>query len=663
MIAPKSWLLDFVSLSGLSDHTFATEMTFAGNKVESVKTVGNETVYEFEITSNRPDTLCIYGIAREASSIFKRPFRSFPKLRLETIRKRPISLRITERELCPVFSVAEIDHVTVRPSSANIQKRLTLCGVRPINNVVDITNYLMLETGQPMHAFDASTLKGTLTLRAALPGERIVPLDHKERILIGGEIIIEDQEKLVDLAGLMGGENSEISKKTTRVYLLVPVYNPVSIRRASKHLRLRTEASTRFEKNLDLTQTEFVTRQAIQLLKREASGRQKTQIVTRGISNWNPPIIALPPKKVRVKVGISFSKKEIHSLLRSVGINQVPKGFTPPSWRRDIAIPEDLIEEVTRLYGYNRLPRTFPSGTIPIHSDALKPNWKRIIAGSVTSLGYTEVYSSTLIGKEGIQNLGWSTKNHLRVLYPMSEDYEFLRRSILETLIPTINQNSRFSENVHLFEIGTVFKPGTRAEDLPDQPLQLGMVSTTKNFALFKGHIEGILRALGIPRFTDNPTLGDQDVNTPLFTSATGIVVEKTLVGVFGKIQPKTLNEYSPVAFGCELDLTELMSKATNAFSYPKQSMYPPIIEDLTLKRPDGKYLADLLERISQTSSLITKVEFVGEYYSYVTLRLTFQSFTKSLTQALVNGIKESVLEKASSLGWVRRPAERSNHD
>ena len=269
MTTPKSWLTEFADLKGITDEHFAREMTFAGNKVERVHRSGGETVYEFEITSNRPDTLSVVGLAREAAAVFDRKLR-LPKIpKIPSLSKTPIRLAVTNHKLCPVYSMVEIKSVTVKPSSPLIQKRLTHSGIRPVNNVVDVTNYLMLETGQPMHAFDADRIKGSLTLRGATKGEKIVPLDHKERVLAGGEIIIEDREKLVDLAGLMGGLNTEISETTTSVLLLVPIYSPVAIRRASKFLRLRSEASTRFEKKLDLTQTEAVTRRAIALLEKE----------------------------------------------------------------------------------------------------------------------------------------------------------------------------------------------------------------------------------------------------------------------------------------------------------------------------------------------------------------------------------------------------------
>ena len=270
MIAPKLWLNRFVDLSGISDREFSEKMTFSGNKVELVHKINGQSVFEFEITSNRPDTLSIIGLAREAAAIFYKKLRLPTIPSVKNISKEPVKLTLTQPRLCPTFSLVEIDQITIKPSSQMIQGRLKLAGIRPVNNVVDITNFLMWETGQPMHAFDADTITGQLNLRAAKAGEVIIPLDHQERKLGGGEIIIEDEQKLVDLAGLMGGLNSEVTEQTKKVLLLVPIYDPVAIRRASRWLNLRSEASTRFEKKIDLTQTAAVCQRALLLIEEAA---------------------------------------------------------------------------------------------------------------------------------------------------------------------------------------------------------------------------------------------------------------------------------------------------------------------------------------------------------------------------------------------------------
>lgn len=667
MLAPKSWLTDFVDLNGISDEQFAREMTFAGNKVESVQKVDGETIYEFEITPNRPDTLSIIGLAREAAAVFDRPLKLSNPLKKKNFEQRPVSLTIADKKICPFFSIVEIDSVAVRPSSQLTQKRLELSGIRPVNNVVDITNYLMLETDQPIHAFDAERLKGALTLRAARPKERIVPLDHNERVLQGGEIIIEDNEKLIDLAGLMGGLNSEISQETTHVCLLIPIYDPVAIRRASKYLRLRTEASTRFEKKLDLTQTEAVAFRAVELIEKETGGKQATTIVTtRSLRNFQQPI-ALSIEKVSSLVGLSFTKAEIERYLEKVGIENTTKGFQPPSWRRDITIPADLVEEVTRLHGYNKLPRTLPIGKIPINTDALAPNWKRIVAERCAALGYTETYASTLIGKQIIEELGfYSPKEHLKVLHPMSEDYEYMRRTTLETLTPFLKQNlveTRSFVNfqgINIFELGTVFIPSTKPSELPVQPLELGLVSTTNSYAEFKGHIENIGKTLGIAFEFSSGHCVEESLRVAQDNKRFGIAMTDVVsvchaesqVGQIGLISSHVLERTDIIAYAGYLNMTAIFKSATGNFTYPQLSGYPPIIEDLTLERPAEKYLGEALSVIKHASSLIHHVDYLGEYQQFVSLRVTFQSFDRSLTQEQVSVIRKDILKKLESFGW-----------
>lgn len=644
MLIPKSWLIEFVDLKGISDEQFAREMTFAGNKVESVQTlrVGGqkETVYEFEITSNRPDTLSIIGLAREAAAVFDRKLKLSLPPKKKNLKQLPIKITVEHQTICPIFSVVELDHIKVKPSSNIIRKRLEAAGIRPINNVVDITNYVMLETGQPMHAFDADTLHGALNMRVAKQKEQITTIDHKKRTLSNAECVIEDRERLVHLAGLMGDVNSEISDKTTHILLHVPVYDPTFVRRSSKHLRLRTEGSTRFEKKLDLTQTESAALRAMKLLEKEAGGKQSTSIVTtRSLRNFQQPIL-VSEEKLSSLVGREFTREEIETYLSKIGVKKTPQGFQPPSWRRDITIPVDLVEEVTRLYGYNKFQRTLPSGEIPINPDALIPNWKRIVAEQCAVLGYTETYASTLIGKTLIDELGFYTPDqHLRVLHPMSEDFEYMRRTMLETLIPFLKQNLLETESITIFELGTVFTPTTKPSKLPDQPLELGLISTTCSYTEFKGHVESVGKMLGA---SFEFSISKMNSFGPMANVVT-VSLDKVDVGKIGKISS---------AYAGYLNMTEIFKHATRAFQYPQLSGYPPIVEDLTLERPAGKYLGDAIDVVKNISPLVHHVDYLSEYQNFVSLRVTYQSFDRSLTQEEVGGIRKHLLKKLESLGW-----------
>ena len=488
MLAPKIWLSKYVDLSDISDRQFAEKMTFAGNKVEIIHRIKGEIVYEFEITSNRPDTLSIIGLAREIAAVFNKKFIPPTTKDFQVAEKEPIKLTVKDKKLCLPYTYIEIDNVTVKPSSPEIQKLLTLAGHRPVNNIVDITNLMLWEHAQLMHTFDADKINGNLNLRLGKRGETVIPIDHKKRTLKGGEIIIEDEKEIVDVPGLMGGLNTEITDKTKRVFLLVAIDNPVLVRRASINLKLRSPSSTRSEKKLDLTQSVQVAKRVIELINTEAGGTPSSKLVTAK-SGWHPPTIKLDQKKVSKIIGVDISQPEIDQYLKSLTIKKTTKGYQPPPWRRDLESDVDLIEEIARLHGYNKLLKTLPTGSIPTHQTALKKNYVRIIKDLIVGLGYFETYSSTMIGKDLINSLGLKTNCHLKALHPMSIDYEYMRITIAESLLPLLKTNLKQTSNINLFELGTVFYPQVSSKKLPEQPLELGLLSTTAKYQELKGQI------------------------------------------------------------------------------------------------------------------------------------------------------------------------------
>jgi phenylalanyl-tRNA synthetase beta chain len=632
MQAPKIWLEKYVDLSGISDKQFAEKMTFAGNKVEVIHKIDGQTVYQFEITSNRPDTLSIIGLAREAAAVFNKKF-SPPKIpQLTNPKAKPISLKVANKNLCPTYSLVEINHVEVKPSSQSIQKLLTLAGMRPVNNIVDIANFMLWEHTQLMHTFDADKIKGNLNLRLAKPKEKIITLDHKTRQLLGGEIIIEDEEKIIDVPGLMGGLNTEISHHTTRVLLLVAIDNPVLVRRASKNLKLRSPSSTRSEKKLDLTQTAAVAKRVIKLIEKESDGQQSTQLITSP-SNWRPPTIKLNIKKLNSLIGIDFTQSQVDKYLKSIGLTKTSSGYQPPPWRRDLEAEVDLIEEVTRLHGFNRLPRTLPTGTIPIHQTTLRKNWPRLIKNQLASLGYTETYSSTLINQTAITTLDLNPKTHLKVLHPMSQDYEYMRTTILQSLIPLIKPNLKSTTSINLFELGTVFYPSRSKAKLPDQPLELGLISTSTTYRQLKGHLENLARHLNL-QLEIKPSKHPCPMLHP--SNQAEIYLKNKLLGILGQTLDKK-------AWAASLNISELIKSASTTRQYPTISGYPPIIEDMTFTLPSKTYLGPVIAAIKATHKLIRSVKLTKVYKHNHTFNLTYQSQTKPLTDKTIAPIRKKI--------------------
>jgi len=633
MNTPKIWLQKYVDLSGITDKAFAEKMTFAGNKVEAIHKINGEVVYEFEITSNRPDTLSIIGLAREAATVFNKKFTP-PKIpQIKSLSAKPINLKITDKTLCPTYSAVEISNTTVKPSSHSIQKLLTLAGLRPVNNVVDITNLMLWEHAQLMHTFDADKIKGDLSLRLAKSKETIITLDHKKRQLMGGEIIIEDQEKIIDVPGIMGGLNTEITTNTKRVFLLVAIDNPILIRRASKLLKLRSDSSTRSEKQLDLTQTEIVAKRVIKLLEKETKGKQSTKLITVK-SSWKPPAISLNQDQITKRIGIDISQAKINQYFKSLGIKKTGSNYQPPAWRRDLKTTVDLIEEVIRLYGYNKLPHTLPSGIIPVNETALKKNWLRTIKNIVASLGYTETYASTLISKQQIQSLNLNPKTHLKVLHPTSEDYEYMRTTIIETLLPFVTSNLKHTQKINIFELGTVFHKSNSKNKLPHQPLELGLVSTTVKYPQLKGQLKFLASSIGLtlnikPTKTLHPALHP--------SNQAQIFLNTKPVGIIGQTKNKQV-------WTLTLNISELIKKASSEYHYPHLSTHPPIIEDLTFTLPQKTYLGPVIQVIKNTHKLINKVVLTKTYQQNYTFNIIYQSQTKPLTDKAIAPIRKKVV-------------------
>jgi phenylalanyl-tRNA synthetase beta chain len=638
MLIPKLWLQKFVDLTGISDTEFAEKMTFAGNKVESIQKHKLGTVFEFEITSNRPDTLSVIGIARETIAVFNRELK-LPKIsKPKLLKHQPLTMKILDKNLCPSHSIVEISSVKVKPASQEIQNFLEMSDVRPINNIVDITNYLMLETGQPMHAFDADKLDGQLQMRAAKSKEKIVTIDHKERILSPEEFVIEDQKKLVHLVGLMGGLNSEISDKTTRILLHVPIYDSAKVRRASKHLRLRSEGSNRFEKKLDLMQTEIVAQRTIELLAKEAGGKQTSAIKTV-TPTIKPTIISFTPQILEKYTGLILTEKEISKILLKVGIKKTPKGYETPSFRRDLSIPADLIEETVRLYGYNNLKKTLPVGEIPVNPDALSINYDRKLRQLIAIQGYTETYASTLIGKNLIEKLKLNPKDHLKVLHPMSSDFEYMRATTVETILSAIESNLNSGTNFSIFELGTVFYP-INPDELPDQPQELTIASNCKSYEQVKGDLELIFKQLSL-NLDFEPVKNSPAPFLHPFKQAK-IICDGEIIGSIGWIHPEIIVENKNLIIAA-INTSAVCPKFDINVQYPKQYKYSPVIEDITLVVPPETLVGKIIDQIKNTK-LVSAVSISTVWQNSLTVKVEFNSDAKQLTQSEANQVKDKIV-------------------
>lgn len=650
MLAPLSWIKEYVKTNSKPE-ILAEKLLLSGTKVEEIRKIGQEIVLNLEITPNRPDTLSMLGIAREIASVEKKEI-SLPETNLLFPQNQPevkVNFEVKNKKLCPNYSLVRLKNLKIEKSPKWVSEFLTLANVRPLNNVVDITNFVMLELGQPMHAFDANKIKGKLSLRAAKSNEAVQTLDGQMRNLPEGSIIIEDEEKIVDLAGLMGGKNSEVDNKTTEIILLAPVYDPVTIRRTSLITNLRTEASNRFEKKLDPNLHRLALDRAIRLFAELASAKLASKVTSTP---------AVPSRKINFSMqlipqvlGIDLKEEDFVELLSSAGFichNQrlVDNEFEIqiPSYRADIEIEEDILEEVARLYGYNKFPKTLPTGQVPLKPENFSQEPIDEIRKLLLKTGFTETTGFTLIPKKDCLNFGYTEQNCLRVKNPASSDFEFLRPTLLINAVKALAANDN-KTNLSFFEMAKTFTKETeKLTGLPKQKEQLSLI-TTREFIDFKGILDELFSL-----FAQNLTQSKATTKN-IFCNSFEITKQNQKIGTFGQISPQILNfydrDFSHPVWALEMDL--------NVFQLPQETTYKSLPK-FPIVKEDVSFYLDRKFLIGEVIKTLSQIKFVAEIFLIdvfetpqdrsVTLSFNFLNPAKTMEPSEIEKVRLEIYRK-----------------
>ena len=652
IIVPHSWLTEFLKTDA-GPEKIAKCLSLSSQSVEKITKIKDDWLYEIEITTNRSDCLSVYGLARELAVILPRfglqaklkPLDINQQIKTNNKEHLPLEIKIKNNSLCPRFTAIIFDKIVIKPSPKIIQERLEKSGIRAINNVVDISNYLMLELGQPMHTFDYDKIKGAkMILRESAGGEKITTLDNQTRPLPDGTIIIEDGEgRIIDLCGIMGGANSEVNEKTKRVLLFIQTYDPVRIRQTCQKLAFRTEAASRFEKGIDPEGVLIAMEKAIEMFEKNAKAEIASKLIDIYPNPQKEKTIKLDIDLVNKIMGIEINQKEIVSILESLGFSLVNKHqslitVSIPHWRSDdISIPEDLIEEIARIYGYHRLPKNLPPLAKITQSKKDSFKWQMKIKNALKFWGFTETVNYSMIGESVLKNSDLKPDDCLKITNPLSDEWVFLRPSLIPSLLQVAGFNQK--ENLKIFELANVYLFQSENQ-LPEENLMLTGLVIGENFAKVKGIVERLLEELGIKEVEIKPYQLQKTFYGKIFhpSCRAEINFKGNTLGIFGQIKKDDI-------FVFELDFTQIAKEANEIKKYKPIPKYPPIIEDLSFVVPEKTYVGEIIKIINKTDLIIEKVELIDSFDNNRTFRITYQDSKKTLTDKEVEKIRKKIIE------------------
>ena len=622
----------------------------------------DDTVVDFEITNNRPDCYSILGLAREAAAAFNKPMRHHdPVVRGGAAGELSelLEVEVPAEDLCRRYTARMVRNVKIAPSPKWLRQRLRANGVRPINNIVDITNYVMLEYGQPMHAFDYRYVgSGKIIVRRSEPGETLTTLDGNVRTLTPGMLVIADETKPIGLAGIMGGENSEIMDDTVDVVFESANFNGTSIRQTALALGMRTEASGKFEKNIDPLLTLPAVDRACELVELLGAGEVMDGVIDVLNDIPEPRTIELEPDRINALLGTDISEADMVEYLRRLEIPVEGHEIRVPSWRPDLVGMADIAEEVGRLFGYNNIPTTTFRGaaTEGGYTEAMKLENR---SGSLCrSLGYSEILTYSFVSPSIFDQIRLpedsSLRNAMRIQNPLGEDASIMRTVALPSMLAILARNNAYhNDAVKLYELAKVYlpKPG---QILPDEPkhLVLGTYGEHEDFFKMKGEIEAFLRGMNVPeaRYT-------AEKHDPTFHPGrcARVSVGGVDLGCFGQIHPLVARSYGidGEIFAAELNFTALLSLQLPEKTYTPLPKYPAVTRDIAVVCDEAVTVAALSDCIRAAGGkLLRSVELFDIYRGKgiasgsksAAFRLTLRADDRTLTDADSDGVVSAVL-------------------
>jgi phenylalanyl-tRNA synthetase beta chain len=612
----------------------------------------SDTILDVEITPNRGDLLSHFGLAREIAALTGEKLKSTPRDAKIPVRKTGVTISSTRE--CPFFSARKIDNVQVGPSPQWLRAKIESVGIRSINNIVDISNLVMLELGQPTHAFDADKLKGDIHVRLARDGEKFFALDEKNYSLKLDICVVADQERAVGIGGVMGGEETGVTKATRNVLLEAAYFLPASVRRTARELNLPSDASYRFERGVDPEMVLRASQRATELIQEIAGGTPAKEIHTAGNPPANPPDVSLRYDKCDRVVGVSIKPKQVDEILTGFGLKKISAAkitkWKIPSYRRDLQRDVDLIEEIVRAYGANKIPGVergrYSASSAADHAHDVESAWRNRLAAA----GLNEVRTSKLLPRERFA----FSEGAIELRNPLSEDAVALRPSILAGLLAVLERNTRAgAERVAIFEIGRTFIPPSGKEERHLGILLWGNVTSTANWRSPKNRgldlfdLKGALDCVV-------PILSLRQGKFPDLALPVDIFSGDRMIGFGGQLSVAKSNAPGPV-FVAEVHADLLVMRDEVGTKFREIEKFPAITRDIAMIVPEETSHQKILRAIKEPREpLLESVELfdlfsggeIGTTRKSLAYRLTYRERSRTLTSEEVNAAHAKIRER-----------------
>ena len=632
----------------------------------------DDVIFEYEVTSNRVDCYSVIGIAREAAATFNKKF--VPPVVIETGNSEDahnyVKVTVEDPELCPRYCARVVKNIKIGPSPKWMQRRLASNGIRPINNIVDITNYVMEEYGQPMHAYDYDTLAGhEIVVRRAAKDEKFVTLDGQERTMDDSVLMICDGEKAVGIAGIMGGENSMITDDVKTMLFEAACFDGTNIRLSSKKVGLRTDASGKFEKGLDPNNAQAAIDRACQLIEELGAGEVVGGMVDVYSAKKEPVRVKFEPERINALLGTDLSKEQMLEYLERVELayDADTNEIVAPTFRHDIFRTADIAEEVARFFGYDNIPTTLPKGEATTGKLQFNQRIERVAKDIAEFCGFSQGMNYSFESPKVFDKLRISEDSPLRqtvqIINPLGDDFSIMRTTSLNGMLTSLGYNySHRNKNVRLYELANIYLPkALPLTELPEERMQftLGMYGDGDFFTM-KGVVEEFLEKAGLSKA---PTYDPNSGNPSLHPGRqANIVYDGTVIGYLGEVHPEVADAYGigEKAYVAVLDMPEVVSRATFDRKYEGIPKFPAVTRDLSMVVPKHILAGDIEKMIVQRGGKnlescrlfdIYEGAQIKEGYKSMAYSVVFRAKDKTMEEAEITAVMKKLLNGLESMG------------